>query len=708
MNDRGEKNIYAEIGTSGLPVMAGYVQAAYNADMRMPAAYNEFERIRRSDPEVVMVGRGFSALAGQQQIIVQPPERPNDAEKRATEFLAQALEEVEGGMESFKQTLIGYVPFYGWGWWEVPLGVRSPKFKSNDGWSSRHNDNLVAPRALAFRHPSSFYRWQIDDYTKRVRGFEQQDTPNPMVVIPLERSVHITLGDAVNPEGMSPLEALYRLERYKYSLEIILGIGFEHAAGHVKFSIKDQLDAEAKSLLSNAARAILSAVEGNYITEIMGKFEANVIDVPFAASTSLLEAIRYYGLLKLQVFNMQWIAIATTAGTGAYSAAADASEMGVMAYNGMTESAIWQMNRQLVARLFDHPVNAAAFAGMVNRPRIIITPVQKSIALNELSQFVSQISPIVPMSPADIAAIRRKSGFLPEMDEADEAMVDNPGTENDDVPAHPPTPTPASSESAGTPQPAAEMALPQHLYSPVDTALEAKQYDTLARLIENGLVAQYQGEQVNKLIRQRALTDAELLELAHQLTPPMADEETGQEWLLLLLFFAGIGRDLGKRSAGTLTLAQMISSEKSIADAVGKRLLDLLDDNGKLSLTETSIEEIVNLIRQAERLAEAAGNESLANIMQIYEELADDAIGSRTETIAVTETAAAVNAGTRAIGDATGATTKTWLRTRSKSPRQKHLDQVGVTVGYNDRFPDGSDWAGELPNCKCGVLLGYE
>ena len=698
--NNSEKNIYTEIGTSGLPVMAGYVQAAYNADMRMPASYTEFERIRRGDPEVVMVGRAFSALAGQQQIVVQPPNKPNDTEKRATEFLAQALDEVLGGMEAFKQTLIGYVPFFGWGWWEVPLGVRSPKFKSEDGWTSRYNDNLIAPRALAFRHPSSFYRWQIDDYTKRLRGFEQQDTPNPMVVIPLERSVHITLGDAVNPEGLSPLESLYRLERYKYSLEIILGIGFEHSAGHVKFSIKDQLDAEAKSLLSTAARAILSAVEGNYITEIMGKFEANVIDVPFAASAALLEAIRYYGLLKLQVFNMQWIAIATTAGTGAYSAAADASQMGVMAYNGMTESAVGQMSRQLVKRMFDHPVNAAAFAGMVNRPRIVITPVEKSIALNELSQFVAQISPIVPLSAADVAAIRRKSGFLPEVDEANTEKTN-------DVPARDKSEAGDSSRSAGTPPPM-EMSLPRSLYSPVATALETEQYNTLARIIQNGLVAQYQGEQVNKLIQKRALTDAELLEIARQLTPPLADEETAQEWLLLLLFFAGIGRDLGKQSAGTLTIAQMLNSEKSIADAVGKRLLDLLDEDGDLSLSETSINEIVGLLRQAERLAEVSGNNSIANITQIYSELADAALKSRTDTIAVTETSAAVNAGTRAIGDATGATTKTWLRTKSAHPRQTHLDQVGVTVGYNDRFPDGSDWAGELPNCKCGILLGYE
>lgn len=127
-----------------------------------------------------------------------------------------------------------------------------------------------------------------------------------------------------------------------------------------------------------------------------------------------------------------------------------------------------------------------------------------------------------------------------------------------------------------------------------------------------------------------------------------------------------------------------------------------------MSLTANSVDEIVSLLRQAERLAEVSGDTSLAHVTGLYAELADDAVRSRTDVIAVTELAVAVNAGTRAVGDATNATTKTWLRTKSRVPRAIHLEQVGVTVGYNDRFPDGSDWAGELPNCKCGILLGYE
>ena len=83
------KNEFNELGSTGLPVMGEYINAAYNADLRMPTAYTDFNRIHRSDPEMAMIRRAFAALAGQQQILVSPPARANAAEERATLFLQQ-------------------------------------------------------------------------------------------------------------------------------------------------------------------------------------------------------------------------------------------------------------------------------------------------------------------------------------------------------------------------------------------------------------------------------------------------------------------------------------------------------------------------------------------------------------------------------------------------------------------------------------------
>src|SRR5690606_19667698 len=131
-----------------------------------------------------------------------------------------------------------YVPFMGWGWWEVVGGVRDPNWRppdKEDDWRSQYDDGLPAIRRLAWRDHASFVQWDADERTGRVRGFVQHDYPNPEITIPLARSLHLTYGDPVNPEGLSPLEAVYRLERIKYGLEMIQGIGYEHAAGYAKF-----------------------------------------------------------------------------------------------------------------------------------------------------------------------------------------------------------------------------------------------------------------------------------------------------------------------------------------------------------------------------------------------------------------------------------------------------------------------------------------
>lgn len=72
------------------------------------------------------------------------------------------------------------------------------------------------------------------------------------------------------------------------------------------------------------------------------------------------------------------------------------------------------------------------------------------------------------------------------------------------------------------------------------------------------------------------------------------------------------------------------------------------------------------------------------------------------------EMARAVAVGLYFMALARGATTKTWLETKSANPRQAHLDQVGVTIPFNAYFPDGSFWSNEIINCKCGIRLGYK
>jgi hypothetical protein len=407
---------YDEIGTQGLNIYSGFVQQAYDEELYWPAVYKVYNRIRRSDAEISGIVRtAFSMMARGVKLEWQAPDEPTPDDKQAAEYGNTLFEDMDGGPAALIDTIANYVPFMGWGWWEVIEGVRNPNWRppDEDEWRSEYDDGLPAIRRLAWRDHSSFDRWDADDRTGRVMGMVQHDYPNPPVMLPLSRSLHLTFGDPVNPEGLSPLEAVWRLDRIKYGLETIQGIGYERAAGYASFQAVEALTEADKSAIRDAARSILTAQHGNYIG-LPGHIKAEIIDAPFSVAPSILEAIRYYGLLKLQVFMMQWAAVATTAGTGALAAHSDSSEMALMYFNSMWEGFANQIDSQLGRRIFSNPVVMARFPGMTKRPKLVAIPVEKGIPLNLLSQFVAQIAPHLPMDEDDMIAIRRKSGFLPE------------------------------------------------------------------------------------------------------------------------------------------------------------------------------------------------------------------------------------------------------------------------------------------------------
>jgi hypothetical protein len=256
---------------------------------------------------------------------------------------------MEGGPDGFLSTLVAQVPFMGFGWWEEVYGLRKTGWvapDADDGWRSQYNDGYIGLRRLAWRDHSSFYKWDIDEYTGRLRGLVQNDYPNKQITIPLSKSVHIAFGDIHNPEGLSPLEAVWRLERIKYGLEIVQGIGFEHSAGYLDVKTTVTLTDEDKAAVRKAARAITSAQEGNYAVWPSG-ITGEVKDTTFGAAASILEAIKYLGVLKLMVFNMHWAALSSVTGVGSNAAMTDSSQMFITVYNAMMDGMVCPNGRAI-------------------------------------------------------------------------------------------------------------------------------------------------------------------------------------------------------------------------------------------------------------------------------------------------------------------------------------------------------------------------
>jgi len=407
--------VFNEAGTSGLKEQQGFVYEAYHTHLYWPNVHPTYHRLRTSMPEIVAIRQAFTAWARRVSPIVELPDNPTDDDKRCQEFILSDFENMEGGFGRLIDEMVNHVPFNGWGWWEAVPGRRLEAWRppdADDTWRSEEDDGLIGMRRLAWRDASTFDGWEFTP-KKKLIGMNQHDYPNQPVMLPLDKSLHITYGGSNNPEGNSPMQAVWRLERIKYGLEVIQGIGFEHSAGYldVRKIEKGDLSLEAKGLVKDAARAILTAQEGNYALWPFG-IEGDVKDINFAAAGSLLEAIKYYGILTLSVYVMQWIALNTMTGTGSYASAQDSTEMSVSVYNGMLDGFAQQYSDQIGRRLYQW--NKYAFPNITKRPKIRFSHVDKAFALDTLGAFWRQIDGILPLGEEDYKAFRDKAGFLPK------------------------------------------------------------------------------------------------------------------------------------------------------------------------------------------------------------------------------------------------------------------------------------------------------
>jgi hypothetical protein len=422
MEIKPEKLTYNEEGVLGLREVEGWIYEAYNSKLYWPAAHAEYDRIIRSDPEVTVIRQVFTSLCRSIDIRVEPPDNATDADRKAAEFIASVFAEMEGGLSDWLESCISNAPFFGWAWWEGVYGLRKAGWRAEDGWQSQSTDGLIGLRKLAFRDPSSFWKWEFDDKHQRLLGMHQRHPVDMReIFLPLDRSLHVTFGDRNNPEGLSPLEAIWRLERLKYGFEVVQGIGFEHAAGYLKIEVADQLPPDGEDKLKRAAKNLLTAQEGNYGVFPKG-VNADIIDTTFQAAGDLLNVIKYYSILKYMVYFMQWLAMSTLSSQGSYSALDTSTDFFISFYNSMIEGFVAQLDDQIVGRLMR--INAGSFQGITKRPHLKASPVTKSVALDKLGAFFNSIWGRLPLGPADLVAIRKQSGILTDTLPSEDDVVE--------------------------------------------------------------------------------------------------------------------------------------------------------------------------------------------------------------------------------------------------------------------------------------------
>lgn len=432
--------VFYEHGTSGLKQYGGFVTQAYNTALYWPQVGMLYHRLLTSDPPVVMTARAFTSWSRQISPKVDLPEKPSDDDKRYQEYMYSVMADMEGGFGRYAESNFSTTPFYGFNIWNAPLGRRDPNWTPPafvdqngkawpDDWRSEYNDGLIGIRRLAPRSPLTFDHWEFDG-RKQAIGMWQRDYPMPLTMIKLAECLHHTFGDPSNPEGNTPLQAAWRLERLRYGYEVVMGIGSEHAAGHFKVTKTEQGDISDgdEARIQAAAKAVMTAQEGNYVALPYG-WTGELMDVPFAAGALILDIVKYYTLVELAVYTMGWMGMNLFTSTGALASQSDMTNAATFTFNSMVDGFAAQFDAQIGKRLWN--LNKQEFPGITKRPIITFSHITRDIALQEVGNFLTSIKDIVPLGRDDQIAIRERSDFLPK----------NPPPDAE-LPAQPTPPTP--------------------------------------------------------------------------------------------------------------------------------------------------------------------------------------------------------------------------------------------------------------------------
>lgn len=410
-NSGNEKVPLGEEGSTGIGNITGYLDFSPLPELRWPSAYKVYNRLRRTDPEV-SVARLMMTLFGRSVRLEFRSGASGQNDDEALKYVRTMFNEMEGGTNSLIDAIVSYTPFMGFSIWEKIYGFRNGK--SYNGWVSRYTDGLPAIRKLSWRDHSTWFKWDFDK-DDNLLGFQQMVTKgnkSGIFRLPKSKLLHLTFGDSVSPEGLTPLEAIYRLERMKYGFEVIFGIGAEHTAGYFSVDAEKRLTPSDRNFIETTVSNVMKAQENNYAVFPPG-FKGGIIDSPFAAASIILEAIRFYGITKLQLFLMHFVSIGTTSGSGSYSSIKDASDLSILAFNSMMQGFAASINEQIINPLFRNRFVTNKF-GVIEPPVCYFTSVEKPVNLSDLGVFLRHLNNIVEFTEEDVQAIRRRSAFLPE------------------------------------------------------------------------------------------------------------------------------------------------------------------------------------------------------------------------------------------------------------------------------------------------------
>lgn len=399
-----------EIGREGLEAFYGQITETYLSKLQWPGVYSIYDEMRRRDPTLRGMLLAVKLLARQSSWKAEPA-TDAQGDRDAAAYLNECLGDMSHTVEDLIDDVFTFLPF-GWASFEIV-------YKRRDRKRSLFDDGKIGWRKLAFRRQSTLQRWDFDE-AGGLKGWYQQAAPDYQdVFLPVEKLIHfVSERDGGNPEGFALFESAYEPWYYVKNLQIINGIGWQRAFVGLPTFEFEQKPSSTDLADVKAIGQGLAVDDRQYVSVPPGvKFSLN--SVTNSNATGLLETIKFYRTLMLQMVLADFIMLGTSSGTGSWALGSDKSEIFIMAVNGYLDKIEAAWNRYGVARLFEY----VDFPGMTAHPRVVHSEIRKPNR-NELANFVAQIGNYIKLRDEDEMWIRSQAG-MPEIEPGEEDEADD-------------------------------------------------------------------------------------------------------------------------------------------------------------------------------------------------------------------------------------------------------------------------------------------
>lgn len=430
-----------ELGATGLRRTGGYLDEEYLPQLRGRKAVQIFREMETNDPIVGALLFAIDRLLRQVEWRVEPAS-DDDADKQASEFLEQCMEDMSHTWDDLISEILTMLP-YGWALNEICYKRRVGPWESSPTKRSLYTDGKIGWRKMPLRSQETLQRWVFSE-AGSIKGMVQMAPPYyKVVVLPIEKCLLFRPNTVKNnPEGRSILRNAYRPWFMKKRLEEIEAIGAERdlagmPVGRVPAEYLNAKPGSDQDKMVQAFRKMVRSVrrdeqEGIILPTAFDQdtkqplFDFELLSSGGTRQFDTSSIIQRYEQRMLMTVLADFILVGHE-GTGSYALHTDKTGLFRTAINSIAQLIADVFNRNAIPRLF-------ALNGWKpdKLPKIVPNDVDPP-DLTQLGQFMTQMTQagVVWFPDAELEKFIRDAARLPELSEEAEAGLEMESRQSD-------------------------------------------------------------------------------------------------------------------------------------------------------------------------------------------------------------------------------------------------------------------------------------